>query len=379
MIPFNRPHLTGKELPNIQDAVATGKLSGNGKYTQLCHRYFQERYGFRHCLLTHSCTGALEMAALLLDIREGDEVIMPAFTFVSTSNAFVLRGARIVFADSRPDHPNMDESSLEHLITDRTRAIVVVHYGGAAVDMRAVMALAEKHGLLVVEDAAQAIDAWFKPEGARAAPLGGIGHLAAFSFHETKNIIAGEGGMLVVNDERFVARSEIIWEKGTNRSAFFRGQIDKYGWVDVGSSFLPSEVTAAFLYAQLMELEGIQARRIAIWQAYDERLSALQHRGWFTTPTLPAAATNNAHVYYLLCRDLETRTRLIQGLKEAGIMAVFHYQGLHRSPFYADRHDGRLLPHCDAYSDRLVRLPLFADLSLQEVERICATIEQLMG
>ena len=378
MIPFNRPHLTGKEIANIQDAVATGKISGNGKYTALCHAFFQQRYGFRSCLLAQSCTDALEMCALLLDIKEGDEVIMPAFTFVSTSNAFVLRGARIVFADSLPDHPNIDASKLAALISPRTKAIVVVHYGGVACDMHTIMALAKEHDLFVVEDAAHAIDAYYRPSGTNPVPLGRIGHLSTFSFHETKNIISGEGGMLAINDERFVQRAEILWEKGTNRSAFFRGQVDKYGWVDVGSSFLPSELMAAFLYAQLGSLETIQARRCAIWAAYDNRLAPLQARGHFTTPVVPEEATNNAHVYYLVCRDLDTRTRLIEGLKEKGVMAVFHYQGLHRSPYYASKHDGRELPNCDALSDRLVRLPLFADLTDEEVHMICDAIDAVL-
>ena len=378
MIPFNRPHLTGKEIGFIQDAVATGKISGNGKYTALCHAFFQKRYGFRSCLLTHSCTDALEMAALLLNIKEGDEVIMPAFTFVSTANAFVLRGARIVFVDSLPDHPNMDAAAIEALITPRTKAIVVVHYGGVACDMDTIMSIAERRGLFVVEDAAHAVDARYRPKGKDPVPLGRIGHLSAFSFHETKNIISGEGGMLVINDERFVQRAEIIWEKGTNRSAFFRGQVDKYGWVDVGSSFLPSEITAAFLFAQLEALDTIQGRRCAIWEHYHRRLQPLQARGHFSTPVIPADATNNAHVYYLVCRDLATRTRLIEGLKECGIMAVFHYQGLHRSPFYSAKHDGRVLQYCDALSDRLVRLPLFADLTDQDVDRICDVIDVVM-
>jgi dTDP-4-amino-4,6-dideoxygalactose transaminase len=275
MLTFNKPFLTGKETAYITDAVASGKISGNGKYTQLCQNYFQNKYGFKKCLLTTSCTDALEMAAILLEIKPGDEVIMPSYTFVSTANAFVLRGANIVFADSMGVNPNMDVESIEALITPKTKAIVPVHYAGIACDMDAIMDLATKYNLFVVEDAAQAIDSYYTGKDGIEKPLGGIGHLAAFSFHETKNIISGEGGMLVVNDPQFAQRAEIIWEKGTNRSAFFRGEVDKYGWVDVGSSFLPSEIVAAFLWAQLEHLEEIQNKRKSIWNQYWEGLKPL--------------------------------------------------------------------------------------------------------
>lgn len=366
-IPFNRPYITGKEVHYFYDAVYEGKLSGNGKYTKLCQQFFEKRYGFGKCLLTASCTDALEMAALLTNIQPGDEVIMPSYTFVSTANAFVLRGANIRFCDSRSDEPNIDTELIESLITPRTKAIVPVHYAGVACDMERIMALAAKYNLWVVEDAAQAIDSYYIfSDGTRKA-LGSIGHLAAFSFHETKNIISGEGGMLAVNDERFKARAEIIWEKGTNRSSFFRGEVDKYGWVDIGSSFLPSEIIAAFLWAQLEHLEQIQQRRKAIWQTYYDGLKEWATRHGIGLPIIPPYATNNAHMFYLICQSLEQRTALIEHLKKNQILAVFHYLSLHKSPFYAPRHDGRELPNSDRYSDCLVRLPMFYDLEVEKV------------
>ena len=367
MIPFNKPYLSGNETVYIADAVATGKISGNGKYTQKCQAFFEQRYGIKKCLLTTSCTDALEMAALLLDIKEGDEVIMPSYTFVSPANAFVLRGASIVFADSRQDHPNMDETLLEGLITPRTKAIVPVHYAGVACNMEVIMGLASKHGLFVVEDAAQAIESFYTfSDGSRKA-LGSIGHLAAFSFHETKNIIAGEGGMLAVNDDRFVQRAEIIWEKGTNRSAFFRGEVDKYGWVDLGSSFLPSEIVAAFLWAQLENLEDIQQVRSGHWDSYYKELARWAKDNEIALPNVPAYATNNAHMFYLVCQNLEQRTQLIKKLNEQDIFPVFHYISLHSSPYYSSRHDGRNLPNTDRFTDTLMRLPLFYELDVKRV------------
>jgi dTDP-4-amino-4,6-dideoxygalactose transaminase len=371
-IPFNRPHLTGKEAHYMYDAVYEGKLSGNGKYTQLCQRFLEQKYGFGKCLLTTSCTDALEMAALLVDIQPGDEVIMPSYTFVSTANAFILRGANIRFCDSCSEEPNINADLIESLITPRTKAIVPVHYAGVACDMERIMALAAKYNLWVIEDSAQAIDSYYTfPDGTQKA-LGSIGHLAAFSFHETKNIISGEGGMLSINDERFKARAEIIWEKGTNRSSFFRGEVDKYGWVDVGSSFLPSEIIAAFLWAQLEHLEQIQKRRKEIWQAYYEGLQAWAGKHGIGLPVIPNYASNNAHMFYLVCQSLEQRTALIEHLKKNQILAVFHYLGLHKSPFYTPRHDGRELPASDRFSDCLVRLPMFYALEVERVvEAIC--------
>lgn len=362
MIPFNKPYLTGKETQYIQEAVESGKISGNGMFTQRCQSFLQQQYGFQRCLLTSSCTDALEMAAILAGVGPGDEVIMPSYTFVSTANAFVLRGARIVFADSRKDHPGMDEQSLESLITPRTKVIVPVHYAGIACDMDMIMDIARRHQLLVVEDAAQAIDSFYKGNA-----LGSIGHLAAFSFHETKNIISGEGGMLTVNDPAYIGRAEIIWEKGTNRSAFFRGEVDKYGWVDIGSSFLPSEVTAAFLWAQLENLQDIQDKRKAHWNYYHTRLAAWASELGIQLPVVPEFATNNAHMYYIVCRSLEQRTALIAHLREAGILSVFHYLSLHKSPFYQQYHDGRVLTESDRYTDCLLRLPLFYELNPEPV------------
>jgi dTDP-4-amino-4,6-dideoxygalactose transaminase len=365
MTPFNKPYLTGKETRYIEDAVATGKISGNGKYTQKCQKFFEEKYGFKKTLLTTSCTDALEMAAILLDIQPGDEVIIPSYTFVSTANAFVLRGAKIVFADSMTMNPNIDAEKIEELITSKTKVIVPVHYAGIACDMDRIMALANKYNLFVVEDAAQAIDSYYKGKDGINEPLGSIGHLAAFSFHETKNIISGEGGMLVVNDLQFAQRAEIIWEKGTNRSAFFRGEVDKYGWVDIGSSFLPSEIIAAFLWAQLENLEEIQNKRKSIWQKYWEGLKPLYDIGIIQLPQIPDYATNNAHMFYLVCKNLEQRTMVINNLLNNKIHAVFHYLSLHKSEFYKSKHDDRNLPLSDYFSDCLVRLPLFYELKGQ--------------
>ena len=372
VIPFNKPHFTGKESAYINLAVITGKLSGNGEFTQKCQYFFEERYGFKKCLLTTSGTDALEMCAMLCDLQPGDEVIVPSYTFVSTALAFLREGAKVVFADSMARNPNIDATTLEALITPRTKVIVPVHYAGVACDMDAIMDIAKRHNLLVVEDAAQAIDSYYKGK-----PLGSIGHLAAFSFHETKNITAGgEGGLLVVNDERFVRRAEIIWEKGTNRAEFFRGEVNKYGWVDMGSSFLPSEVNAAFLWAQLENLDDIQTKRKQLWNTYWQRLKPLAEKGFFSIPDIPDYATNNAHMFYLVLPSLEKRSALIQHLKGNDVMAVFHYLSLHSSQYYKDKHDGRGLPECDRYADTLVRLPLYYDLEINDVERICSLIKE---
>lgn len=354
----------------MYDAVYTGKLSGNGKYTHKCQQWFESTFGFGKCLLTTSCTDALEMAAILIGIMPGDEVILPSYTFVSTANAFVLRGAKLVFADSRKDRPGIDEASIEALITPNTKAIVPVHYAGVACDMDVIMDIASRYGLFVVEDAAQAIDSYYIGKDGSKRALGSIGHLAAFSFHETKNIISGEGGMLAVNDMQFADRAEIIWEKGTNRSSFFRGEVDKYGWVDVGSSFLPSEVIAAFLWAQLENIQEIQQRRISIWSKYVERLSDWSKANNIALPFLPEFATNNAHMLYLVCTDLEQRTALLKRLKDNGILAVFHYISLHSSPFYEQKHDGRALHETKRYSECLLRLPMYYDLTEEEQDKI---------
>lgn len=369
MIPFNKPYLHGRELVYIAQAVASGKISGDGLFTKKCHTFFEQRYGFAKALMTTSCTDALEMSALLLDIKEGDEVIVPSFTFVSSANAFVLRGATLVFADSERLNPNIDAESIEALITPRTRAIVVVHYAGVACDMDRILAIAQRYGVVVIEDAAQAIDSYYK-----GRPLGGIGAMSAFSFHETKNVIAGEGGLLVVNQPQYVGRAEIVREKGTNRSSFFRGEVDKYGWVDVGSSFLPSDIISAYLFAQLENLEAIQARRLSIWQRYWDRLAPQVPEFGVTLPVIPDYATNNAHMFYLVCSGLEQRTKLIAGLKEQGIHAVFHYLSLHDSPYFQRKHDGRPLPHSDHFSSCLVRLPLYYELTDAEVDKVCDVV-----
>lgn len=363
-IPFNKPYLSGPETRYIEEAVRSGKISGDGVFTKRCHNFFEQQLGFAKVLLTTSCTDALEMAAILLNLQPGDEVIVPSYTFVSTSNAFVLRGAKIIFADSTSENPNLDVASLESLVTARTRAIVPVHYAGIACDMDAIQAVADRHGLAIVEDAAQAIDSYYKGK-----PLGTLGELAAFSFHETKNIISGEGGMLAINDTRYEQRAEIIREKGTNRSSFFRGEVDKYGWVDIGSSFLPSDIIAAFLWAQLEHLENIQAQRKAIWHRYFEAFNSLSAKG-VGLPVVPTYATNNGHMFYLVVRDLEERGALIDHMKQQQIMPVFHYLSLHKSPFYAAHHDGRELPWSDHYTDCLLRLPLYYELTPDLQQRV---------
>jgi len=352
-IPFNRGHVTGRELELMGRVLAAGTLSGNGPYTRQCQQLMEQRYGFRKVLLTTSCTDALEMAALLLDIGPGDEVIMPSYTFVSTANAFMLRGAHIVFADSHSDRPGMDEQAVEPLITPRTKAIVVMHYGGVACDMDSIMGIAGRHGIKVVEDAAHAIESTYK-----GRQLGGIGHLGAFSFHETKNIQCGEGGALIINDPSLIARAEVIWEKGTDRAAFQRGETDCYRWVGLGSSFLPSELTAAFLLAQLEEATAIQQMRLKVWEHYAAALGPLFAAGRAEGPVLPAYATNNAHLFHLTCRSRQERDALLANLNGKGVNAVFHYLPLHRSPFFGPHHDGRSLPQADRFGDCLLRLPL---------------------
>ena len=366
-IPFNRPYLTGNETEYINQAVLAGKISGDGIFTKRCHTFFEQHFGFKKCLLTTSCTDALEMAALLINIQPGDEVIMPSYTFVSTATAFVLRGAKIVFCDSRKDSPCIDESLIEGLITDRTRAIVPVHYAGIACDMDKIMELAKKYHLYVIEDAAQAIDSYYTGKDGVKRALGSIGHLAAFSFHETKNVTSGEGGMLVISDEKFFNRAEIIREKGTNRSQFFRGEVDKYGWVDIGSSFLPSEIIAAFLYAQLENLDIIQEKRIHIWETYYEALRPLEKDGFFTLPVIPSFATNNAHMFYVVCKNYEECTSIVNFLKTQEIDAVFHYQSLHNSPYYKSKHGYRKLPETDRYTECLIRLPMYNELDPSRV------------
>lgn len=365
LIPFNKPFLVGSEIEYIREAILLGKLSGNGKFTKMSQIWFENELQIKKTLLTTSCTDALEMAAILLDIQPGDEVILPSYTFVSTANAFVLRGAKLVFADSRADHPGIDEQSLESLITSKTKAIVPVHYAGVACDMDVISSLALRHNLYVVEDAAQAINSFFISKNGEKLALGSIGNLAAFSFHETKNIISGEGGLLAIKDDQFSNRAEIIWEKGTNRSSFFRGEVNKYGWVDIGSSFLPSELIAAFLYAQLENIEKIQNKRKNIWNTYEAFFSSENFDG-VRLPFIPDFATNNAHMFYIILSNMNMREGLMNYLKAKGIMGVFHYQSLHKSEYFETKHDGRDLPFTDQYTDCLLRLPLFYDLTENE-------------
>ncbi|SRX52621.1 dTDP-4-amino-4,6-dideoxygalactose transaminase [Aequorivita sp. CIP111184] len=370
MIPFNKPFLSGNELQYISEAVTSGKISGNGIFTKKCQTFFEEKFSFKKTLLTTSCTDALEMAALLINIKPGDEIIVPSYTFVTSALAFVREGAKIVFVDSRDDHPGMDEQKIEAAITNKTKAIVVVHYAGVACDMDVVMDVALRNNLYVIEDAAQGIDSYYKQK-----PLGGIGHLGAFSFHETKNIISGEGGLLSINYKDFLDRSEIIWEKGTNRSAFFKGEVDKYGWVDTGSSFLPSDIIAAFLYAQLENLDKIQTKRKILWNTYYKGLQNLQETGQIKLPSIPDYATNNAHMFYVVTENPEHRDKLISFLKEKGVHAVFHYLSLHKSSYYEGLY-GKTEPlkNADRYSENLIRLPLFFELETSHVEYIVQCI-----
>lgn len=365
-IPFNKPYLGGKELGYIAQAHAKGQMAGDGSFTKLCQGWLEQRTGCSRALLTHSCTAALEMAAILADIQPGDEVIMPSYTFVSTANAFVLRGGVPVFVDIRPDTLNLDETKIEAAITPCTRAIAPVHYAGVGCEMDTIMDIARRHNLLVIEDAAQGVMASY-----RGKALGSIGHLGTLSFHETKNITSGEGGALLINDPTLAARAEVIREKGTNRSQFFHGQVDKYTWVDIGSSYLPGEITAAFLWAQMQEADAITTRRLAIWNRYHAAFERFEPTGRIRRPMVPADCDHNAHMYYLLLRDLSDRTAFISAMKQHEISCVFHYVPLHSSP--AGQRYGR--PHgslnvTDLQSERLVRLPMFFELSEALQDRV---------
>lgn len=366
VIPFNQPFVAGNEIEYIQQAIDNCHLSGNGKFTKKCQAYLEEKVKSHKVLLTHSCTAALEMAAILADIKPGDEVIMPSYTFVSTANAFVLRGAVPVFVDIRPDTLNIDESKIESAITPKTKAIVPVHYAGVGCEMDRIMDIASRHGLLVIEDAAQGFMSSYKDKS-----LGSIGHLAAFSFHETKNIISGEGGALLINSPDLVDRSEIIWEKGTNRSQFFQGRVDKYTWVDLGSSYLPSELIAAFLWAQLSSSEFITRRRINAWEKYHKVFSVLESDGKIKCPTIPSSCKHNGHLYYLTLSTSQERANVIETLKSFNIGAVFHYVPLHSSP--AGKKYGRTsgdLSITNDISSRLVRLPLYAGLDDRSIDSV---------
>jgi dTDP-4-amino-4,6-dideoxygalactose transaminase len=374
-IPFNRPHMVGKELWYIAQAHAAGQLAGDGPFTKKCHGWLEKRTGASRALLTHSCTAALDLSAILASVEPGDEVIMPSFTFVSTANAFVLRGAVPVFVDIRPDTLNIDETKVEAAITPRTRAIVPVHYAGVGCEMDLLCDIAARHRILVIEDAAQGLMARY-----RGRPLGSIGHLASLSFHETKNIVSGEGGALLINDPEFMERAEIVREKGTNRSQFFRGQVDKYTWVDIGSSFLPGEIIAAFLWAQLEEATRITTQRVLLWERYHRAFEDLEAKGLVTRPFIPEDRDHNAHMYYLVLPSLQDRTAFIAGLRDRGIQAVFHYVPLHNAP--AGKKYGRTsgsMVNTERISERLVRLPLWPDLGDQQQEVIDAVIEICNG
>ncbi|SHN24656.1 dTDP-4-amino-4,6-dideoxygalactose transaminase [Cyclobacterium lianum] len=367
-IPFNSPYFTGNELVYLQDAQKRGRLSSNGEYTRKCQHFFESRYGFERVFLTHSCTQALEMAALVLDLGPGDEVILPSYAYVSTANAFALRGCSLVFADSRPDFPAIDETKIEDLISPRTRALVIVHYGGMSCNMEKIIELSIKHDIYLIEDAAAAIDAYYLDSNGEEIPLGSMGHMATFSFHETKNISCGEGGMLVLNDVSFIDRAEHIWSRGTNRKSYERGLSAAYQWVSIGSAFAPSEINAAWLWAQLEQIEHIKNKRKIIWDWYDEHLEALFENFGIKRPTIPEFVRQNYHLYYLTCTGLEQRQDLIEFLQSRGVLAVFHYQCLHLSPFFREQYQGEPLYEAEKFQNTLLRLPLFVDLDRNQLQ-----------
>lgn len=371
MIPFNKPYYSGKEKSYIVKAMETKILTGDIEMLRYCESFLEKKYNFKKVFLTNSCTMALEMAAVLADIQPGDEVIMPSYTFVSTANAFALRGAKIVFIDSKSEHPNMDEKSIESLITERTKAIVVVHYAGVSCDLSVIQEIAKRRKLLIIEDAAQSINSFYNN-----IPLGSIGDIACFSFHETKNVHCGEGGFIAINDPKLLERTEMIRNKGTNRSAFMKGELNKYEWVDLGFSSMPSAITAAFLYAQLGKIDQVQKRRTKLWKNYYKLLKPLQRSDQIQLPLIPEYASNNAHIFYFVCRSEEERNDLIRFLKANNIQAVFHYQSLHNSPYYSSKHDGRVLPNAERYTRCLLRLPLFYDLTSKEQDLIVSKVNE---
>ncbi len=368
MIPYNKPFLTGNEFKYIEIAIKKGKISGNGYFTHLCQEFFLKRYEFPKCLLTTSCTDALEMSAILADVKVGDEVIVPSFTFTSSANAFILRGAKIVFADSGELHPNITAKEIGRLITKQTKAILIVHYAGVACEMDEIVKICKENEIILIEDCAHSIDSYYNGK-----PLGSFGTFSAFSFHETKNINAGEGGMLVINDERFFQRAEIIWEKGTNRVSFLRGDVNKYEWIDVGSSFLPSELTSAFLFAQLEKIEVIQNKRIQIYYQYYDNLEHLHNVGSICLPYIFDYASNNAHIFYFICKNKMERDDFINFMNSKGIKTIFHYLPLHKSPFYS-KFVSLTLPNAEFFSDCLVRLPLFYELTNEQIDFISKTV-----
>jgi dTDP-4-amino-4,6-dideoxygalactose transaminase len=367
MIPFNKIHLTGNESVYMTDALQCGKISGDGPYTRACQAFIEKRYGFKQTFITTSCTHAIEMATLLMDIKPGDEVIIPSFTFVSSATPFILRGAKIIFADSDASSPNMNIEQVKSLITPLTKAILAIHYGGIPCAIAELRTLADEHQLFLIEDAAQAIDAYYQEK-----PVGSFGHLSMFSFHETKNVTCGEGGMLIVNDENLILRAEILREKGTNRSSFARGEVAKYTWVDIGSSYIPSDILAAFLLAQLEQLDTIQQRRLNLWQQYYNAFISLHNSKLIALPYIASGIKHNAHTFYFMCASEDIRASYITYMADNGVQVQFHYMPLHDSPFYKAHHGDRELPMADGYRNCLVRLPLFLDLSSLEINKIIA-------
>ncbi|MBM3430497.1 MAG: dTDP-4-amino-4,6-dideoxygalactose transaminase [Bacteroidetes bacterium] len=372
MIPFNKPYVTGNEISYIQEVISLGKIASNGKFTEKCERFFEERYGFKRALLTTSCTTALEMAALLIDIKLGDEIIVPSYTYVSTANVFEKLGGKIVFADACAEFPNLDPDNLEKLITPNTKAIVPMHYGGVSCDMERIMKIAERHQLYVIEDAAMSIDNTYENKY-----IGSIGHFAAFSFHETKNISCGEGGLLVVNDPKFIERAEILRDKGTNRKQFLNGAIDKYEWVDIGGSFAPNEFTAAYLFSQLEEIDFIQRKRMEIWNTYACEFEKIQS-SLVEIPKIPAHSRTNGQGFFVVCNSKDSRDSLIAFMAKKDIQLSFHYQALHQSKYYLSRNPEISLPNAERFSDCLVRFPLFTDLQVQDVEQICKELREFL-
>lgn len=369
MIPFNRPYLAGNEIKYIKQAIKSGHISGNGQFTQKCQSFFENKYGFKKCLMTTSCTDALEMAGVLLDIQEGDEIIIPSYTFVSVPNAFVLKGATIRFVDSESDHPNMDISKIEALINSKTKAIIAFHYAGIALDMNKLVGIANKHHIYVIEDVAHSIDSYYQNKA-----LGSFGHFACFSFHETKNIQAGEGGMLAINDEKFIDRAETIWEKGTNRAAFTRGEVEKYEWIDKGASYLPNELTAAYLFAQLEKLEFIQNKRLEIWNYYFEKLNKLCDSANVGFPIIPSYGTNNAHIFYMVLNSEKKRDGLISHLQSNNILGIFHYLALHNSPYYRKNNSCNELRNAESFEKTLIRLPFYIGLKNKDLNNVVKSV-----
>ena len=372
MIPFNKPYVSGNEYSYIQEVIASGKIASNGKFTSKCERFFEERYDFKRALLTTSCTTALEMAALLIDIKPGDEIIVPSYTYVSTANVFEKLGGKVIFVDTCVEFPNLDPEKLVKLITHKTKAIVPMHYAGVSCDMDRIMEIANHHHLFVIEDAAMSIDNTYDNKY-----IGSLGHFAAFSFHETKNISCGEGGLLVVNDSKFIERAEILRDKGTNRKQFLKGAVDKYEWVDIGGSFAPNEITAAYLFAQLEHLDLIQNKRLEIWNAYFKEFETIESH-LIDIPKTPSYSKSNGHGFFIVCNSKETRVDLIHFMAKKGIQLSFHYQALHQSKYYLDRNQAISLPNSERFSDGLVRFPLYAEMDIEKVQLICGDVREFL-